>query len=570
LRVGGFGYPTRFFLRSPDGQSYMSNRRFCWQFYDRGVATEPHPLRFAAAKPAGTTRVFVLGESAAEGTPDPAFGFARILEKMLNRQYPQRRFEVVNAAVRGINSHIILPIARECAGLEPDLFVVYMGNNESVGLYTPRAGQFNLTPHLGLIRARQWVKSTKIAQAVAALARRVSPPQKHDEDMPYFRERRITPDNPERAAVYDNFRQNLADIGAAIRGSGAKAIVCSVAVNLRDFPPLASLHRPGLSSVDAAAWETAFGKGVVAEGNSLYESALADYKQAAAIDDHFADLLYREGRCEFALGHFKEAGELFARARDWDALEVRADSRVNEIIKAAATGGDRGAVSFLDAEQALAASPLADHSVPGDKLFHDHVHLAFDGDYLLANSLLPAIVKALGLGQSSLPVPTRQECADALAYTGFDEFNVLTAMAESTSHPPFLDQIGHEQRQRDAEQRAAGQLKAVQSAGLDGPVKIYQQALAAAPDDWRIHMNHAGLRMAINDPKTAASELQKVVDAVPESPGFRLRLAQALTRVGRPDEAAREIEEAFRMDPDFKPAEDAMKWVQSRKGGRSR
>ena len=65
-----------------------------------------------------------MGESAAAGTPDPAFGFARILEVMLRRQFPDRRIEVINAAMRGINSHIILPIARECVRLQPDLFIV--------------------------------------------------------------------------------------------------------------------------------------------------------------------------------------------------------------------------------------------------------------------------------------------------------------------------------------------------------------------------------------------------------------------------------------------------------------
>ena len=32
-----------------------------------------------------------------------------------------------------INSHAILPIARECARRDGDLWIIYMGNNEMVG-----------------------------------------------------------------------------------------------------------------------------------------------------------------------------------------------------------------------------------------------------------------------------------------------------------------------------------------------------------------------------------------------------------------------------------------------------
>ena len=32
-----------------------------------------------------------------------------------------------------INSHAVLPIARECARHEGDLWIVYMGNNEMIG-----------------------------------------------------------------------------------------------------------------------------------------------------------------------------------------------------------------------------------------------------------------------------------------------------------------------------------------------------------------------------------------------------------------------------------------------------
>lgn len=52
--------------------------------------------------------MFVLGESAAEGDPDPAFSFARILQVMLRERYPGVRIEVINVAFTAFNSHVKL------------------------------------------------------------------------------------------------------------------------------------------------------------------------------------------------------------------------------------------------------------------------------------------------------------------------------------------------------------------------------------------------------------------------------------------------------------------------------
>ena len=85
------------------------------------LARDPHPCTLSA-KPAGTVRIFVLGESAAMGTPDPSFNFGRILGVMLREQYPGMQFEVVNGAMTAINSYVTREIARDCAARQPDLF----------------------------------------------------------------------------------------------------------------------------------------------------------------------------------------------------------------------------------------------------------------------------------------------------------------------------------------------------------------------------------------------------------------------------------------------------------------
>jgi len=59
----------------------------------------------------------------------------------LRDRFPGTRFEVVNAAMTGINSHVALPIARETApGRMATVWVIYMGNNEGGGAVWERDG----------------------------------------------------------------------------------------------------------------------------------------------------------------------------------------------------------------------------------------------------------------------------------------------------------------------------------------------------------------------------------------------------------------------------------------------
>ena len=135
LRIGGYGSATGFFRKTRvGGQEFLVNSdTFTLRFFPPELARWPEPFLIPAAKPPDTVRIFVFGESAAMGDPQPAYAASRYLEVLLRERFPGRKFEVVNTAVTAVNSHVILPIARECAGREGDVWIVYLGNNEMVG-----------------------------------------------------------------------------------------------------------------------------------------------------------------------------------------------------------------------------------------------------------------------------------------------------------------------------------------------------------------------------------------------------------------------------------------------------
>jgi hypothetical protein len=110
LRIFGFGFPTGFFLPSRvRGQEMLiENRRFTRRFFPARLARTPQSFAIPAHKSPDTCRIFIMGESAAMGDPEPAFAFGRILAVLLGAEYPGRKFEVINAALTPINSHVTM------------------------------------------------------------------------------------------------------------------------------------------------------------------------------------------------------------------------------------------------------------------------------------------------------------------------------------------------------------------------------------------------------------------------------------------------------------------------------
>jgi tetratricopeptide (TPR) repeat protein len=575
LRVFGYGYPTSFFMKMEGGKTYTVNENFARQFYDRkSAAGKTHPFLMPAEKQAGTIRIFILGESAAQGSPNPAFGFSRILEFMLRSQYPSRRFEVINAAMKGINSHIVLPIARDCARRQPDLFIVYMGNNEAVGLHAPGPDTGVFHRNLTLIRAVQCVRSTRLGQWLAVVIAKMGRDHSGEHDMEFFRAHRTAPDDFRRAAVCTNFRANLREMCELMPASGARVLLSTIAVNLKDFPPLGSLHRASLTEPEKARWEAEYAKGIAAETDRRHDEAIQHYLDAVRLDDHFAELHFRLARCYFASERFEQAREHFILARDWDALQFRTDQRLNATIRDVAAANRARGIELVDAEKAFAQSQLSDHQIPGDTLFYEHVHLRFDGDYLLARTLYPAVVAALGsaLGRPSEttpPLSTPQECRERLALTSWDELQMDLSMLKMTAQPPFLDQVDHAQRQAQAEERTKSRRTAFQKSDLQQSLETYRAALARAPDDWELHHNFGTFCYLIGDYSGAASHLEFEVKTFPTLLAGHVALGAALAKGGQAREAVVQFYEALRIDPDYTPAQEAIAALTARWQGKA-
>jgi tetratricopeptide (TPR) repeat protein len=542
LRVAGYGYPTDFFLdgsRTERPGVLIENQEFNrWVFPGNlGDLPAPFPFVLPAVKPARTYRVFVLGESAALGYPEPSSSFARVLEVLLRARYPETHFEVVNTAM-----------------------VVYMGNNEVVGPFGA-AGVFGpYTPSTGVIRANLAVKRTRAGQLLDGLLHGLGKDNQEPrrwEGLSAFRNSHVTADDGRLPHIHANFRDNLRGICTAAAEAGVPAIVCTVPVNLKDCSPFGSAHAAGLAPEQAAAWERAYQDGVRLETGSKFAEALGRYEEAARRDDRFADLAFRQGRCLAALGKAEEARHSFVRARDLDSLRFRADATVNETIRAVVGEMAAGGVRLADAERAFKeASP---QGIPGEELFLEHVHLNFAGNYLLARTVFRTVedLASVSLGPQGKAAESLSEraCAEQLAYTPWNELKVATKIREMLGTAPFTGQLDRVERAERWKVRVAGLQDQLQ--GPESHQKVlaqYERAIERSPEDWIVRFNYGQLLADSGAPAKARRQFGEVLERCRHSSAAHCQLAGLLVKAGRAEEAVPHYREALRTNGNYAEA----------------
>jgi tetratricopeptide (TPR) repeat protein len=531
LRLVGYGYPTSFFLKTTvNGQPmFIENQQFSRRYFPPGLERTPQPVMFPAVKQPNTLRVFVFGESAAMGDPEPAYGFPRILEVLLREAMPGRKIEVINTAVTAINTHVIREIAKDCADKQGDYWILYMGNNEVVGPFGAGTVFGRQVPGLGFIRANIAFKATRLGQLLDALrlklTRNAGAPSTW-EGMEMFLKQQVPHDDPRMAKVYAHFEANLRDIVQFGDQAGAKVFVSTVASNVRDCAPFASLHRPGLADAQKAEWEKLYQAGIAGERATHHGAALASYQAAAAVDNRYAELSFRMGRCQLALGHSAEARKSFEQARDLDALRFRADTRINQSLLASAA-------TVIETRS---------QGIPGEELFYEHVHFNFAGNHLLARAFAEQI---LGASTNRPPLLPEADCARRLAFTDFDRYRVLDEVRQRLEQPPFVTQLGH--AERDA--RIRDQLKRLDRASFTNAIAAYEQAIARAPDDWVLRENFATLLQDFGQAREAEAQWRRAVQLLPHSERAWFGLGNLLDSDGRAAEAVAAFREALRRRP---------------------
>jgi tetratricopeptide (TPR) repeat protein len=377
--------------------------------------------------------------------------------------------------------------------------------------------------------------------------------------MEMFANNRLGYDDPARLRAYANFKGNLEDILRAARQADVPVILSTMAVNLKDCAPFASVHASSLDTNQESAWDQIYQQGVDLEAAGSYQEALARYQKAAQIDPQFADLQFRMGSCNVALTNDDQAGRDFELARDYDALDFRSDTRINSAIKEAASRHAGQGVYLLDAANAMAqGSP---YGIPGLELFYEHVHLNFAGNYLLAlnfagqvKKLLPAAITTRDKGNWA----SAELCDDRLAATVWDRQRVWQRILSMTILPPFTGQFNHAAKLKAYEAKVAEAKSLMNTQTPEQARQMYEQALAATPNDSFLHLNFAAFLEAAGYLPQAIVEAKRCCELIPQSSEIYYHTATLLVRAGEPAEAAEYFSRALAIRSDYVEAQNEM------------
>jgi len=112
-------------------------------YFQKSISADQNPMyvtnpekqientSFPMNKSTNTFRVFALGGSATYGEPfGPSGAFSYWLKLRLSLLYPSKNVEMINCGRQGFGSFRVKNILDEIVNYDPDLIVVYSGNNE--------------------------------------------------------------------------------------------------------------------------------------------------------------------------------------------------------------------------------------------------------------------------------------------------------------------------------------------------------------------------------------------------------------------------------------------------------
>lgn len=325
-------------------------------------------------------RVFVYGGSSVQGLPLEKVGFVAQFDDQLRHVLGSKRdVEVYNLGWSGYNSTMVRQSLVRSINHQPDLLIVYTGENEFI------YPQLDAYETLRLLTALK----NKSSLIKLVLSRRQSRPPEYEPlnfkrppyrvQWPYYQIKMWL------------FRHNLKSIVKLVRQYHIPLVLVTTVSNIKDWSPVdpkvTTLGQPLLQNQDAG-W--------------LFQQS-----------------------------HFIEA-------KDWDLIPWRAHSDQNNFIRSLE---DKTTVWVADAEkQFFLASP---DNLPGFNLVIDNVHPSREGAYLIAKTIIELlqqekIVKP-DWWTNTRPLASLEEYLRRVYFTRQDEFDIYFKTARYAAKNPFFN-----------------------------------------------------------------------------------------------------------------------------------
>ena len=429
---------------------------------------------FLMPKPADTVRIFLVGESAAKGYPQPRnLAISSFLRTMLSDALPAKKIEVIDLGTTAVASFPLVYQVRDALRFDPDLFIFYVGNNEFFGAYGVASINAAGSLPVWALRMMRAARGLALVQVLDSWLYKGA-----DENRSLMEQmigRTFIPsDSSLREAATRNLDTNLGTMLDDAKRSGIPVLVCTTAANESGLAPLGDDDMTGLD--ENRRREV---RALLAEAESAL--ALKDLARSRGLLEQAVTLAPRHARARFLLGQARaaagspeQAREAFLAARDLDTMPWRPTSRTENAIRAAANSRSAPLCDI--------ASVFRDKSTDGATgwdLLDDHVHLSLAGQARAARAMAAAAAPLLGFDPATVSaLPEDGTYIQRLGRNFYDDYRVNHTLRVLFGIP-FM---------RETNPQAFGRFD---QAAREAEAEMSQPVLAAARE-WQTFRPHAG------------------------------------------------------------------------------
>ena len=490
---------------------------------------------FPRKKSSDTYRIFCMGGSTTYGRPyGDRVSFCGWLREYLNAADVTRNWEVINAGGISFASYRVARLMNELKHYQPDLFIVYSGQNEFLEerSYGTLA---NLPPWL--INLNATLSGTRIYTVMKDLIEAVQSDSLKQSQAQYRLNGEVDEilnstvgpesyhrDDDLKRQVTTHYHLNLMRMVKIARSAGAGMILVQPAINIKDMSPFKSEHREDLGEQAQRDWEVFFQRATGLYEAGDFSEALNTYRQALEIDDRYADLHYRVGKSHFELQQYDKAEQAFRRAVEEDIAPLRILASMQQTVEQVAAAEN---VPLIDFPGIIRAAYLThhDHTIIGKEYFPDHVHSNMEGYRLLGLALFDELVDQ---GVATYDDTWNEARIEAISKDTIARIDPRAEGHTMLNLGKVLDWAGKFNEARDSFMRALEIL---------GPDPVIYDRLART-------------LYGLGKHDEAAHYLNEILALAPEFPGVHSRLAMLYEKLGRTDDAIMQCRAELERDPD--------------------
>jgi tetratricopeptide (TPR) repeat protein len=459
--------------------------------------------------------------------------FCGWLRAYLKAADPSREWEVINAGGISYASYRVARMMSELANYEPDLFIVYSGQNEFLEQRSYGALQelppwvINLDATLSGTRIYTAMKRAMdgIRTDTAALSLQRD---QLDVEVNDILNHTMGPESYHRdealkQQIIMHYRLNLRRMARIADSVDAGIVFVKPAINIRDMSPFKSEHRNDLQPAALMQWQALYSEAQDLHQAGRLDEAMDKYSRALTVDDRYAELHFRIGQLLFAQRNYAEAETAFRRAVEEDVAPLRILAPMQQAVDQAAATEDAPLIDF----PAIMRQAYIDdygHTVFGSEYFIDHVHTNIEGYRKLGMALFDQLIE---LGIARPDAAWNNSRAEAVRQA------VFASIDSEDQGLTFLNLGAVFEWAGKFEEARAALLRALE---ILGPEEDIYSRLASS--------SYATGRL--DDAVKYLKETQKLN---PELPGINAKISMIRLEQGKPDIAIEVCETELELDP---------------------